>query len=153
GTPRPRPGAGDGRDRHIPWEHAGRARDGGGDQRARLAAIGGRLDTGPRERVEGTRGPHRRRSERTHMTTPPRLVIRDTDGSERTIELRDGVMRIGRSADNEIVLGDASKGVSRAHAELHVENGRCTIVDLHSQNGTWLNALRVQRPEVRPGPE
>src|SRR5262245_10559526 len=87
------------------------------------------------------------------MTTPPRLVIRDTDGSERTVELRDGVMRIGRSADNEIVLGDASKGVSRAHAELHVDNGRCTIVDLHSQNGTWINALRVQRAEVRPDAE
>jgi len=34
------------------------------------------------------------------MTTPPRLVIRDTDGSERIVELRDGVMRIGRAADN-----------------------------------------------------
>jgi hypothetical protein len=87
------------------------------------------------------------------MTTPPRLVIRDPDGSERTVELRDGVMRIGRSADNEIVLGDASKGVSRSHAELHIENGRFTIVDLHSQNGTWLNALRVQRAEVRPDAE
>ena len=62
-------------------------------------------------------------------------------------------MRIGRGADNEIIIGDAAKGVSRAHAELHVENGRCTIVDLHSQNGTWVNALRVQRAEVRPDQE
>ncbi len=83
----------------------------------------------------------------------PLLVIRDADGSERTVELRDGVMRIGRAAGNEIVIGDASKGVSRTHAELHVENGRCTIVDLHSQNGTWVNALRVQRAEVRPDAE
>ena len=83
----------------------------------------------------------------------PLLVIRDADGSERSVELRDGVMRIGRAAGNEIVIGDASKGVSRTHAELHVENGRCTIVDLHSQNGTWVNALRVQRAEVRPDAE
>ena len=85
--------------------------------------------------------------------TAPLLVIRDADGAERTVALRDGVMRIGRGADNEIIIGDAAKGVSRAHAELHVENGRCTIVDLHSQNGTWVNALRVQRAEVRPDQE
>src|SRR5262245_8619440 len=85
--------------------------------------------------------------------TGPLLVIRDADGSERTVELRDGVMRIGRAAGNEIVIGDASKGVSRTHAELHVDSGRCTIVDLHSQNGTWVNALRVQRAEVRPDAE
>lgn len=83
----------------------------------------------------------------------PFLLIRDAVGSERTVELRDGVMRIGRGAGNDIVIGDASQGVSRNHAELHVENGRCTIVDLHSQNGTWVNALRVQRAEVRPEAE
>ena len=80
-------------------------------------------------------------------------MIRDADGSERTVELRDGVMRIGRAAGNEIVIGDASKGVSRTHAELHIDGSRCTIVDLHSQNGTWVNALRVQRAEVRPDAE
>jgi Inner membrane component of T3SS, cytoplasmic domain len=87
------------------------------------------------------------------MMIGPVLVIRDADGAERTVELREGVMRIGRAAGNEIILGDASTGVSRNHAELHVENGRCTIVDLHSQNGTWVNALRVQRAEVRPDAE
>ena len=83
--------------------------------------------------------------------TGPLLVIRDADGAERTVELRDGVMRIGRGADNEIIIGDAAKGVSRAHAELHIENGRCTIVDLHSQNGTWVNAERVERVAMRTG--
>src|SRR5262249_6752746 len=48
---------------------------------------------------------------------------------------------------------DADKGVSRSHAELHVQNGRFVIVDLQSQNGTWLNGLRVQRAEVRPDAE
>src|SRR6185436_14138735 len=106
----------------------------------------------PRERPERTGCAPRRGSERAHMTGPL-LVIRDADGAERTVELRDGVMRIGRGADNEIIIGDAAKGVSRAHAELHIENGRCTIVDLHSQNGTWVNALRVQRAEGRPDQE
>ena len=87
------------------------------------------------------------------MTMVHRLVIRGDDGAERVVELHEGVIRIGRSADNEIVLADADKGVSRAHAELHIEGGRCTIIDLHSQNGTWLNGLRVQRAEVRPDAE
>jgi FHA domain-containing protein len=87
------------------------------------------------------------------MTIVPRLLIRDDDGSERVVDLAQGVVRIGRSLDNEIVLADADKGVSRAHAELHVQNGRYVIVDLQSQNGTWLNGLRVQRAEVRPDAE
>jgi len=87
------------------------------------------------------------------MTIVPRLLIRDDDGSERTVDLPQGVVRIGRAVDNEIVLADADKGVSRAHAELHVQNGRYVIVDLQSQNGTWLNGLRVQRAEVRPDAE
>jgi hypothetical protein len=87
------------------------------------------------------------------MTIVPRLLIREDDGTERLVELPQGVVRIGRSVDNEIVLADADKGVSRSHAELHVEHGRFVIVDLQSQNGTWLNGLRVQRAEVRPDAE
>jgi len=87
------------------------------------------------------------------MTIVPRLLIREDDGTERLVELPQGVVRIGRSVDNEIVLADADKGVSRSHAELHVQNGRFVIVDLQSQNGTWLNGLRVQRAEVRPDAE
>lgn len=77
-----------------------------------------------------------------------RLLIRADDGSERPVEVREGVVRIGRSPDNDIVLADANKGVSRAHAELRFENGRWIVLDLNSQNGTWINGARVQRAEV-----
>jgi FHA domain-containing protein len=87
------------------------------------------------------------------MTTVTRLLVREDNGTERLVDLPQGVVRIGRSLDNQVVLADADKGVSRAHAELHVQNGRYVIVDLQSQNGTWLNGLRVQRAEVRPDAE
>ncbi len=51
-------------------------------------------------------------------------------------------LRIGRATDNDIVLDDL--GVSRHHAELrNVGDGRYTIVDLDSSNGTFLNGARV----------
>jgi hypothetical protein len=81
------------------------------------------------------------------------LVITEDDGSERVVELGTGNLRIGRGAGNDIVLPDARKGVSRAHAELRFEDGHYVIVDLQSQNGTWLNGQRVQRGEVPPDGE
>jgi hypothetical protein len=81
------------------------------------------------------------------------LVITEDDGSERVVELGTGNLRIGRGAGNDIVLPDARKGVSRAHAELRFEDGHYVIVDLQSQNGTWLNGQRVQRAEVPPDGE
>ena len=81
------------------------------------------------------------------------LRILSDDGSERVVELRDRKLQIGRGRDNDIVLPDSQKGVSRTHAELRYENGRYVIVDLQSQNGTWLNGQRVERAEVPPDAE
>jgi hypothetical protein len=78
----------------------------------------------------------------------PRLVIVADDGSERVIELTERTVQIGRGPGNDIVLPDAHKGVSRTHAELRFRNGRCIIVDLQSQNGTYLNGRRIQHAEV-----
>jgi pSer/pThr/pTyr-binding forkhead associated (FHA) protein len=76
------------------------------------------------------------------------LQITGDDRSERAIALGERSLRIGRSADCDIILADAGKSVSRAHAELRCEQGRYVIVDLESQNGTWVNGERVQRAEV-----
>ena len=53
----------------------------------------------------------------------------------RKVELGENPMRIGRAPENEIVLEDANKGVSRMHAEIRHEEGRYIILDLNSQNG------------------
>lgn len=81
------------------------------------------------------------------------LRIVGADGAEKVVELREGKLQIGRGRDNDVVLADQEKGVSRTHAELRFENGRYVIVDLQSQNGTWINGRRVDRAEVPVGTE
>jgi predicted component of type VI protein secretion system len=62
----------------------------------------------------------------------------------RKVELGEGPMRIGRAPENEIVLEDANKGVSRMHAEIRYEEGRYIILDLNSQNGVWIKERRIK---------
>jgi FHA domain len=82
-----------------------------------------------------------------------RLLIVAVDGSEREVELTERTVQIGRGPGNDIVLPDPHSGVSRTHAELRFRNGRCVIVDLHSQNGTFLNGDRIEHAEVPHGAE
>ncbi|MER5258853.1 FHA domain-containing protein [Streptomyces sp. NPDC002855] len=59
-------------------------------------------------------------------------------------------VRIGRAADNDLVIDDLV--VSRRHAELRVlADGAYEIVDLGSHNGTYLNGQPVTRAPVLPG--
>ena len=59
-------------------------------------------------------------------------------------------VRIGRDPGNDLVVDDLM--VSRYHAELHAHaDGSYEIVDLGSHNGTYLNGLRVDRADIRPG--
>ena len=82
-----------------------------------------------------------------------KLVITGADGARREIELTTKDLRIGRAPENDLPLPDESKGVSRMHAELRYENGRYVVIDLNSQNGTWLDGARVQRADVASGSE
>ncbi|MCX5000001.1 ABC transporter ATP-binding protein/permease [Streptomyces longwoodensis] len=59
-------------------------------------------------------------------------------------------VRIGRAADNDLVIDDLV--VSRRHAELRAgPDGTYEIVDLGSHNGTYLNGSPVERAPVRAG--
>lgn len=82
-----------------------------------------------------------------------RLRVIGDNGVEQLVEVGEGRLQIGRGRDNDIVLPDPEKGVSRTHAELRFENGRYVIADLESQNGTWINGRRVERGEVPIGAE
>jgi cytochrome P450 / NADPH-cytochrome P450 reductase len=57
--------------------------------------------------------------------------------------------RIGRAPDNDIVVADPA--VSRHHAELQIAAGTARIVDLDSNNGTYVNGQRVTSVRLADG--
>lgn len=80
----------------------------------------------------------------------PRLVQPATGGTaERILPLSRSVTVVGRGAEADVRLPDS--GVSRAHAEVHVEDGRVRVVDLSSTNGTLVNGRRVAEAELSDG--
>ena len=85
------------------------------------------------ERTEGGRG----------------SVVIHEDGDERTVPLTSDTVSIGRLADCDVVLKD--KGASRKHAQLKRRDGRWTLTDLGSTNGTRLNGQTVQTRELADG--
>jgi FHA domain-containing protein len=76
----------------------------------------------------------------------PRALI--VDGAERPLTRS---LRIGRSASCDVVLADDT--ISRRHAEVALRGGVCTVRDLGSSNGTWVNGRLVLRAELRRGDE
>lgn len=81
----------------------------------------------------------------------PKLAIRCGETLDREIELSDRDLRIGRGDQNDVVLVDETKAVSRFHAELRHDSGRYTLIDLNSQNGIWAGGRRQQKITLVPG--
>ena len=77
------------------------------------------------------------------------VLISSTDALRR-FGLRDGVSTVGRADESDVVISDAL--VSRNHARITVGPGGCSITDLDSSNGTFVNGEPVQgmRP-ITPG--
>jgi ABC transport system ATP-binding/permease protein len=88
---------------------------------------------------------------RPEGTVAARILVFRADAVHRAIELGSQVVRIGRGAQNDIVLDDPDRTISRFHAEVRPEDGRYVLVDLGSQNGTWSEERRVDRVELRRG--
>lgn len=70
-------------------------------------------------------------------------------GGRQHFLFRSGNVTIGRRQDNDLVLEDPH--VSRAHAEIRLENNRYVLMDLQSTVGTLVNGRRTQRHPLTPG--
>lgn len=79
-----------------------------------------------------------------------RLVVLRGETPDREIELIRLPVRIGRGQQNDLVLEDHVKSVSRDHAEIRFEDGRYVLVDLESQNGIWVAGNRVPYVALEP---
>ena len=76
------------------------------------------------------------------------FVIRGRDQGKR-FEIDQPTVGLGRDVSNDIQLQDTE--VSRKHAELRHEDGRFSLVDLHSSNGSFVNDEQVQSCDLRSG--
>ena len=77
------------------------------------------------------------------------LAIRAPGGPVFRIPVRAGTLRLGRSLDNDIVLGDEK--VSRHHGQIGVRLGMLVYTDLGSTNGSFLNSSAVTEIALGPG--
>ena len=81
----------------------------------------------------------------------PGLRLRVVAGADAGVRLALALatVRIGAAPDNDVVL--TAPGVSRHHAELHLDAGRLRLQDLDSTNGTWIGATQVREAWLTPG--
>lgn len=80
-----------------------------------------------------------------------KLVVFRGTRPERYVDLTDRDLRIGRAPENDVILEDPDRTVSRFHAELRFENGQYSLIDLNSQNGLWMDGQRLPRLTLEPG--
>src|SRR5437763_3412677 len=78
----------------------------------------------------------------------PRLVITDTLG-RRIVPIDKSLFTIGRRSETDLRLPGAD--ISRVHAEITLENGRCTIRDKQSRFGTFINNERTTEKVLEHG--
>lgn len=71
-------------------------------------------------------------------------------GDGRPVRMVGGSMTIGRSPDNDLVLPDPEKSISKRHCAIEFSHGAVTAIDM-STNGTFLNYAKVPVGEV-PAP-
>lgn len=63
------------------------------------------------------------------------------NGSERAVAITQSPFCIGRGSHNELILDDQL--ISRHHACLRLEGNQILLIDLDSENGTWVGTIRL----------
>jgi hypothetical protein len=78
-----------------------------------------------------------------------RLLVEPGSPAPWEIHLKPGTNSLGRGPDNDFKLADGS--VSGAHCQIIVEDGKATLKDLGSTNGTFVNRAPVKEAVLTHG--
>jgi membrane-bound lytic murein transglycosylase D len=79
------------------------------------------------------------------------LVLRSGPLAGARYLLKEGVQRIGRAPDNDIIVqGEQSATVSLYHLEIVCDGPRYRIRDVGSTNGTYVDGEQIADAELRP---
>ena len=81
------------------------------------------------------------------LGSPASLVVIDPSGHRSTVAIRVLPFRIGRHADNQLVMRD--NRASRVHASIAVDQGDYWIEDLNSRHGTFVNGAKIRRHKLQ----
>ena len=103
--------------------------------RVRSAVVAGAVPAKPAQPATGTGS--------------ARLELASGTGTGRVIPIREPLTVLGRGTEADVRLTDT--GVSRKHAELHLDDGQVTLVDLQSTNGTTVNGRPVDKALLHDG--
>ncbi len=75
------------------------------------------------------------------------LIVVDPNGNRARVEIKPVPFKIGRQADNDLILRDSR--ASRNHAQIVLENGQYIVEDAASRHGVFVNGTRVERQFLR----
>ena len=81
----------------------------------------------------------------------PYIIQNQGTSDERICDLRHGVSTIGRGLDNNIVVEDEARSLSRHHAEIQVTDKEIYVTDLGSSNGTFVNQAKIIQQKLNDG--
>ena len=78
-------------------------------------------------------------------------VLRVLSGTQKNsfLPLSSGVNTVGRSSGANVQI--KSPGVSKNHAEIHVNHDGLLLIDKQSSNGTYVNGIKISKQKVEMG--
>jgi tetratricopeptide (TPR) repeat protein len=80
-------------------------------------------------------------------------VYRGGEQPVQELDLEGPEIRIGRSVDNQVVLPDDGKVVSRVHAVLRLVGDKYVLLDNNSKIGTTVDGKKIKQVVLQPGQE
>jgi pSer/pThr/pTyr-binding forkhead associated (FHA) protein len=76
----------------------------------------------------------------------PEIIVKLGDNIVQKYFFVKETMGVGRAPDNEIVIENLA--ISRNHAVIKFEEGKYSLIDLGSSNGSYVNGVKVKRTEL-----